>query len=150
MSDDATSPAVVGRQLARRREDLDYTQDDLANRIGVSGRTVSAIERGVNSIQRKNRPAWETALGLASGTINRAYRDGTPIEVRERPATEPRTAAPHDDVVATLLARVARLETAVDVERRAREELERRMIDLGIIPAAAAEERENEQLPRTT
>jgi hypothetical protein len=38
----------------------------------------------------------------------------------------------------------------VDVERRAREELERRMIDLGIIPAAAAEERENEQLPRTT
>jgi hypothetical protein len=33
---------VVGRQLARR-EELDFTQDGLAKRVGVSGRTVSAI-----------------------------------------------------------------------------------------------------------
>jgi transcriptional regulator with XRE-family HTH domain len=125
MSDDPTARAVVGEQLARRREDLDLTQDDLAQRIGVSGRTVSAIERGVNTIQRKNRPSWEKALGLVTGTVSRAYRDGTPIEYAESPA------AP-DDLLATLEARIARLETAVAVERRAREQLERRMGELGL------------------
>jgi transcriptional regulator with XRE-family HTH domain len=149
MSDDATSPAaVVGQQLARRREDLDLTQDDLAKRIGVSGRTISAIERGVNAIQRKNRSAWETALGLVPGTINRAYRDGTPVEVV--PVTEEPRVPPHDDVVAALEARVTRMEVALDVERRAREELERKMVELGIVPADASEEQENEHLPRAT
>jgi DNA-binding XRE family transcriptional regulator len=149
MNDDATSPAaVVGQQLARRREDLDLTQDDLAKRIGVSGRTVSAIERGVNAIQRKNRSAWETALGLAPGTINRAYRDGTAVEVALAPPTEEPRVTPNDEVVAALEARVTRMEVALDVERRAREELERRMVELGIVPPDAAEE--SGHLPRTT
>lgn len=149
MSDDATSPAaVVGQQLARRREELDLTQDDLAKRIGVSGRTVSAIERGMNAIQRKNRSAWETALSLAPGTINRAYRDGTPVEVVPAPSTGAPRNTPHDEVVAALEARVTRMEVALDVERRAREELERRMVELGIVPPGATEE--SGHLPRTT
>lgn len=80
MSDDGTSPTAVGRQLARRRNDLDLTQDQLADRIGVRARTISAIERGNNSIQRSNRAIWEQALGLKPGTISRAYNEGIPIE----------------------------------------------------------------------
>jgi transcriptional regulator with XRE-family HTH domain len=75
-----TSPSAVGRQLARRREDLDVTQEELAQRIGIAARTVSAIETGLNRISRGKRAAWEAALELKAGTISRAYRDGTPIQ----------------------------------------------------------------------
>lgn len=81
MSTPGTSPAEVGRQLARRREDLDLTQEDLAQRIGVVAKTVSGVERGLSSISRSKRPAWEKALALRAGTISRAYRDGAPIEI---------------------------------------------------------------------
>lgn len=81
MSDDPASPAAVGQQLAQRRTDLDLTQDQLAERIRVRARTVSAIETGKNSIQRSSRSTWEQALRLKPGTISRAYSEGSPIEV---------------------------------------------------------------------
>lgn len=74
-------PTSVGEQLARRREDLDLTQEALARRIGISAPTVSVTERGHTQIRVGKRPDWERALGLKAGTITRAYRDGTPIEV---------------------------------------------------------------------
>ena len=77
------SPTDVGRQLLERREDLDLTQQELAQRIGISARTVSAVERGVNQITKSRRGDWERALGLKPGTISRAYRDGSRLEPAE-------------------------------------------------------------------
>lgn len=111
MSDDATSPAAVGRQLAQRRDDMDLTQDQLAERIGVRARTISAIERGTNAIQRGNRPAWEKALGLKAGTISRAYNEGAAIEVAGRGEQEPTSAEESDaegDAVDAMLDRIER------------------------------------------
>ena len=77
----ASAPRVVGRQLLERRVQLDLTQQQLADRIGISARTVSAAERGSNQIIRSRRAAWERALRLKAGTIGRAYREGAPIEI---------------------------------------------------------------------
>jgi transcriptional regulator with XRE-family HTH domain len=82
------SPTSVGQQLARCREELDLTQEALARRIGIATPTVSVTERGHTEIRLSKRPAWEKALGLKAGTISRAYRDGTPIELADI-TTEP-------------------------------------------------------------
>jgi transcriptional regulator with XRE-family HTH domain len=82
-------PASVGQQLARRREELDLTQEALARRIGISTPTVSVTERGHTQIRVSKRTGWENALGLKAGTISRAYRDGTPIEIADE-LKEPR------------------------------------------------------------
>lgn len=85
MTEPDASPIEVGRQLQQRREDLDLTQQALAQRLGIAPRTVSAAERGLNQITKSRRSDWETELGLMPGTISRAYRDGTPIEVASGP-----------------------------------------------------------------
>lgn len=76
-------PVSVGQQLARRREELDLTQEAVARRIGISTPTVSVTERGHTQIRVSKRSDWEKALGLKPGTIGRAYRDGTPIEIAD-------------------------------------------------------------------
>lgn len=78
---------MVGQQLAKRREALDLTQDMLARRIGITSATVSVTERGHTQIRVSKRPDWEKALHLRSGTISRAYRDGTALE--PLPESEP-------------------------------------------------------------
>jgi transcriptional regulator with XRE-family HTH domain len=88
MKDVDAIPARVGQQLATRREDLDLIQEELAQRIGVSTATVSAAERGRNVISRRRRPDWERALGLRKGTLSRAYRDGSDIEITDMPVTD--------------------------------------------------------------
>lgn len=75
-----SAPTSVGQQLAKRREELDLTQDALARLVGVTAPTVSVTERGHTEIRRSKRPAWERALQLQPGTISQAYRDGTSIE----------------------------------------------------------------------
>lgn len=104
MSTPGTSPAEVGQQLARRREDLDLTQEDLAQRIGVVAKTVSGVERGLSSISRSKRPAWEKALALRAGTISRAYRDGAPIEIAPAKQEISGDTFPRTDVGRELLA----------------------------------------------
>lgn len=89
MSQDSPSAPTVGQQLARRREQLDLTQDALARLIGITAPTVSVTERGHTEISRGKRPAWERALQLKPGTISQAYRDGTPIEVAPATPSEP-------------------------------------------------------------
>jgi transcriptional regulator with XRE-family HTH domain len=120
MSDDATSPAAVGRQLARRRNDLDLTQDQLAERIGIRARTISAIERGNNSIQRSNRSTWERALQLKPGTISRAYAEGSAIEPAEGREVILKESAHGSDNLATRLAEQIQW-VKEDNERRIRE-----------------------------
>lgn len=104
MSAPGTSPAAVGQQLARQRENLDLTQEDLGQRVGIAARTVSAVERGLNSISRSKRTAWEQALGLKSGTISRAYRDGTSLE----PAESELGPEPDDDDLSPFERRILR------------------------------------------
>ncbi|MET9089650.1 helix-turn-helix transcriptional regulator [Streptomyces sp. NPDC004237] len=86
---------LVGEQLARRREELDLTQEVLARRIGISTPTVSVTERGHTQIRVSKRSSWESALGLKAGTIGRAYRDGTPIELAQ---TDAPPGAPYADL----------------------------------------------------
>ena len=150
MSEDTDRLKFVGTQLADRRDhQLGLTQQQLADRIGVSSQTVSEIERGNNRIQRGKRQAWEAALGLVSGTITRAYRQGTQLEVEDTPAptaretgrdanddlpatfearlehtTKGRPSDGNDDPLADLRERLTRVEEGLDEERRAREVLE--------------------------
>lgn len=113
------SPADVGEQLARRRDALFLTQEDLAQRIGINARTVSAAERGANAITKGRRAAWEEALRLRPGTISRAYLDGTPIEAADEPRPDQ---APVEDP----LERLARLTRELnEVQLELRERLER-------------------------
>jgi transcriptional regulator with XRE-family HTH domain len=88
------SPTPIGQQLARRREELDLTQQALAQRVGISVNSVSAAERGRATISVGKRPAWEAALELRRGTLGRAYRDSTDLE----PATgsAPQEELPYD------------------------------------------------------
>ena len=130
MSDDAPAPPV-GRQLALRRGQLDLTQEDLAKLIGVSGRTVSAIERGVNTIQRKNRKAWERALGLVQGTISRAYEEGSAVELLPAPVDDEGAS---DRTVALLEARIKRMERRFDEKDRVLQALERKVAELSRRP----------------
>jgi transcriptional regulator with XRE-family HTH domain len=71
---------TVGQQLAKRREELDLTQEALARLVGVTAPTISVTERGHTEIRRGKRPDWERALRLEAGTISRAYRERTPVE----------------------------------------------------------------------
>lgn len=154
MSDEDTDPkAEVGRQLARRRRELNLVQEDLAPLVGVTGRTVSAIERGENAIQVNRRPLWETALHLVAGTLNRAYDTGSSIETLAVPTGEETAPAAKDKLIALLTARVAdmtetiervtsddrlaclaarveSIEEDLNEERRLREALERTVADL--------------------
>lgn len=107
-------PTSVGQQLARRREELDLTQETLARRIGISTPTVSVTERGHTQISVSKRGAWERALGLKAGTIGRAYRDGTPIEVAD--AVEEQVDRPYADM-SDRLERTA-WEMPIDIEHR--------------------------------
>jgi len=72
--------ALLGQQLAERRDGLDLTQEALARRIGITATTVSVTERGRTQISRSKRSKWEQALRLKPGTIGRAYRDDTALE----------------------------------------------------------------------
>lgn len=127
--DPAYRPAV-GRQLAKRRRQLDFTQLKLAAEIGLTSQTISAIERGVNSIQLNRRSTWEETLKLVAGTITRAYTYATPLELLPIP-----TAEEYDKLIAVLTARIERLEESLDVERQAREALARDVAELRGGPA---------------
>lgn len=84
----------VGHQLRERRDELDLTQGDLAQRIGIRPESVSATERGKNKIMRSKRAVWEKALSLKPGTISRAYEAGTALEVSSEVGTAGGQAAP--------------------------------------------------------
>lgn len=104
-------PARVGKQLAKRRDDLDLTQDELAERIRITTAAISKAERGINKISRGRRLDWERALGLRPGTLSRAYRDGSDIEIEGQPAA---------DNVTTLTPRDADDEQLADIAEQLR------------------------------
>ena len=50
---------VIGLRVAAKRNERDLTQQQLAEKVGVSRQTLSLIERGLQC------PAWDTAYLLA-------------------------------------------------------------------------------------
>lgn len=80
----------VGEQIARRRRELDLSQAELANRIGVRPQTVSRWERGENLGHQRNLErvceALETTipelLAHIEGNGNRAETQLDRIEHR--------------------------------------------------------------------
>lgn len=56
-------PRITGARIARRRQVLDLTQDQLAERLGVSPSTVANWERGV-SYPSKKLGKVEAVLGI--------------------------------------------------------------------------------------
>ncbi|MFE2940981.1 helix-turn-helix transcriptional regulator [Streptomyces sp. NPDC059255] len=93
------TPTLVGKQLAARREELDLTQQAIAHRIGITVNSVSAAENGRATISRGKRPAWEAALELAPGSIQRAYAGGAlePLKRAAEPDSDPKPYADLDD-----------------------------------------------------
>jgi XRE family transcriptional regulator of biofilm formation len=50
----------VSNELRRRRRELDITQNQLAERVGVDQTTISDLERG-----RNKKPSWEIVAKIA-------------------------------------------------------------------------------------
>lgn len=117
-----SSPPPVGQQLARRRDELDLTQDALARLIGITAPTVSVTERGHTEISRSKRAAWERALQLKPGTISTAYRDGTPLE--PAPDTPPyaNLTDPHERAIWEMKISEDDRRTLIDILRADRQE----------------------------
>lgn len=67
---------LVGEWIARRRGELGWTQQQLADEVGASLRTVGNVERGDTAVAMRSRPAWERALGWPGGALTAAYRRG--------------------------------------------------------------------------
>ena len=57
----------IGRLISKRRNDLGYTQDELGEILGVTGKAVSKWERGLSSpdVSLINRIAVELKLSIA-------------------------------------------------------------------------------------
>lgn len=72
----------LGKILKQRRIDLNLTQEELAELLGVSRMTVSVWEHGGNLPSLRNLTALETALKLPKGTlmIMACYGDNMEIE----------------------------------------------------------------------
>jgi DNA-binding XRE family transcriptional regulator len=68
--------AEVGLMIKSRRAELDMTQAELADAVGVSTRTVTSVERGESAVTDRKRAAWERVLGWPLGSLTRAYRLG--------------------------------------------------------------------------
>jgi putative transcriptional regulator len=54
----------LGRKCKERREQLSFTQGDLAEITGISQRTIRSIEKGSGSISLTNLTKVTDALGL--------------------------------------------------------------------------------------
>jgi transcriptional regulator with XRE-family HTH domain len=79
------SPSTFGRLVKRLRVAADLTQEELAERAGVSARLISDLERGL--IQRSRR---DTVEMLAEGLALRGTERATFIALaRRRPRPEP-------------------------------------------------------------
>jgi predicted ATPase/transcriptional regulator with XRE-family HTH domain len=89
--------AAFGPLLRRYRVAADLTQEALAERAGVSVRTVSDLERGINRSPRKDTlPLLEAALGLAAAERSRldAAAQRLTSATRAAPALPPPSGLP--------------------------------------------------------
>ncbi|OMI38093.1 putative DNA-binding protein [Streptomyces sparsogenes DSM 40356] len=85
LNPDASPQAAYGARLRSKREARDWTQDQLGERMGYSGRHVSAVETGCKPPTRRFSRCADTALGLTgtSDSFERAWgelRNGSLLE----------------------------------------------------------------------
>ncbi len=59
----------LGRNIAERRKQLEWTQEQLAERVGVDAETISRFERGVNLPSLLSLENLSTALRLPLGEL---------------------------------------------------------------------------------
>lgn len=79
----------VGDAVEARRLDLKLTQEGLAERAGVSSRTVHNLENAKTWPQTSNRRAIERALGWGPGSLQRIRDGGEPFPVDKDATQEP-------------------------------------------------------------
>ncbi|MGW8552636.1 helix-turn-helix domain-containing protein [Streptomyces tubercidicus] len=85
LNPDASPQAAYGARVRSSREARGWKQDELAERMGYSGRHISAVETGCKPPTRRFSRALDTALGLAGTTdsFERAWgeiRNGSLLE----------------------------------------------------------------------
>ena len=66
----------LGQAVRERRTDIDLTQGELAERIGMSRASVANIEAGEQAVSVAVLLALATALGLPAEALVAAARDG--------------------------------------------------------------------------
>jgi transcriptional regulator with XRE-family HTH domain len=106
----------VGEWVAQRRAELGWTQQQLAEAVEASLRTVGGVERGESAVAPRSRPGWERALGWPAGSLTAAYRRGVrpgvvvdlgPTLLLLREAGVPVRYASHPDVLDILRAEMS-------------------------------------------
>ncbi|KUL37501.1 DNA-binding protein [Streptomyces sp. NRRL F-4489] len=85
LNPDASPQAAYGARLRSLREARGWTQDQLAEQVGYSGRHISAVETGRKPPTRRFSQALDTAFGLSGTTesFERAWgeiRNGSLLE----------------------------------------------------------------------
>lgn len=85
LNPDASPQAAYGARLRSKREARDWTQDQLGERMGYSGRHISAVETGCKPPTCRFSRCADTALGLTgtSDSFERAWgelRNGSLLE----------------------------------------------------------------------
>lgn len=123
VSSPKTGDIVVGRLIARRREDLGLSRKALAEITGLSYPYIAQIETGYRMPSSRHHGPLARALGLsldelfgASGTGDGPLTDARVIDdpTADRPSS--RTGSTVDSAVYTAVAALAQLPTSVRLE----------------------------------
>lgn len=73
---------TIGERIAKRRRDLNMTQEELAHKIGYKSKsTINKIETGINELSQTKIAIFSQALGVSP-----AYIMGWDEEKRPLPA----------------------------------------------------------------
>jgi transcriptional regulator with XRE-family HTH domain len=89
--DEATLRQQVGRRIYLRRVWLDLTQQEVADRGGISRNFVSAIERGAQGLDAWRLWQVAEALGATLDWVLRGPDDGVTKEVPGRLSRHPQS-----------------------------------------------------------
>lgn len=67
---------TVGRWIMTRRSEKGLSQEQLAEQVQASMRTMTNVENGYSAVSQMSRARWERALGWPIGSLTLAYRYG--------------------------------------------------------------------------
>ena len=80
---------MKNKRLKIARIEMDMSQEDLANAVGVTRQTISAIEKGKNNISIERLPDLAVALHTTPGKLMDVLVEG---EIKEESITDGLTA----------------------------------------------------------
>lgn len=70
----------IGKNIAERRKQLEWTQEQVAERVSVDAETISRFERGANLPSLLTLEKLSTALRLSTGDLLSKHRPETANE----------------------------------------------------------------------